>query len=83
MLEPGLPQARRRVRSAGLDWEATAGTRIRPHATLTGPALQGREAHAPVQRMLGGDPPLPHASVAETSEGFLEFGARMRVAGAV
>ena len=83
MLEPGRRQARWQVPSAGLDWEAALGARIRLHATSMGPALRGGEAHAPAQRMLGGVPPLPYASVAETSEGFLKFGARMRVAGPV
>lgn len=83
MLEHGQRQARWQVQSAGLDSEAAGGARIWPHAASTGPALQGGAARAPAQRMLGGVPPRPYASVAETSEGFLEFGARMRVAGAV
>lgn len=83
MLEPGQRLACWQARSAGLDWEAAVGARIRPHATSTGAGLQGGAARALVQRMLGGVPPLPYASVAETSEGFLEFGACMRIAGPV
>lgn len=83
MPEPGLRQARCQGQIAGPGSEAPEGACIWPNDTSAGEALQGRGTRAPVQRMLGGVPPRPYASIAETSEGLLEFGARMRVARAM